>query len=348
MGTRRTIAIGGTGSALVIGAGVFLGVGAASGGDDDAPLAGMARERATAAALAHVGAGAVTETARGDDGAAYEVEVRRGDGSQVEVRLGSDFTVIGEEKDDDGATDHESEESGDAGGSSSAALMSRAVSTRGLPQGSEPVTLDPAGFSIRINNPYWPMRPGNRWVYRETDTTGARQRVVVTVTTKTKLIANGITARVIRDVATQKGELVETTDDWYAQDRAGNIWYLGEATVEYANGRPVSTAGSFEAGVDGAQPGIAMPGKPVPGLSYRQEYYAGEAEDEAAVITVGQEQVQVPFGHFPRGVLMTRDLVPLEPKVQELKFYAPGVGPVLSVHTDGKGGRAELISFTRG
>jgi len=93
MGTRRTIAIGGTGSALVIGAGVFLGVGAASGGDDDAPLAGMARERATAAALAHVGAGAVTETATGDDGAAYEVEVRRGDGSQVEVRLGSQGEV---------------------------------------------------------------------------------------------------------------------------------------------------------------------------------------------------------------------------------------------------------------
>ena len=93
--------------------------------------------------------------ARGDDGAAYEVEVRRADGSQVEVRLGRDFTVIGEERDDDGpAGDEVSEES------------------RGLPQGSEPVTLDPADFTTEIDNPYWPMRPGSRWVYRETDTTG--------------------------------------------------------------------------------------------------------------------------------------------------------------------------------
>ena len=83
-------------------------------------------------------------------------------------------------------------------------------------------------------------------------------------------------------------------------------------------------------------------------MSYRQEYYKGEAEDRGAVITVREEHVQVPFGFFDEGVLMTRDLVPLEPKVQELKFYAPGVGPVLSIHTDGNGGRAELISFTAG
>jgi hypothetical protein len=91
-----------------------------------------------------------------------------------------------------------------------------------------------------------------------------------------------------------------------------------------------------------------MPANPEPGLSYRQEYYEGEAEDEGAVVTVGEEQVQVPFGYFKSGVLMTRDLVPTEPKVQELKFYAPDVGPVLSVHTDGAGGRAELVSYTPG
>jgi hypothetical protein len=222
-----------------------------------------------------------------------------------------------------------------------------AASTGGLPQGSEPVTLNPADFTTTIDNPYWPMRPGDRWVYRETDTRGRSQRVVITVTKKTRLIANGVTARVVRDVASQRGRTVEATDDWYAQDRAGNIWYLGEATAEYRNGKVVSTAGSFEAGVDGAQAGIAVPAHPVPGLSYRQEYYAGQAEDRSAVITVGEEQVQVPFGHFTKGVLMTRDLVPLEPKVQELKFYAPGVGPLLSVHLDGLGGRAELVRFSR-
>jgi len=221
------------------------------------------------------------------------------------------------------------------------------AATAELPQGSEHVTLDPARFTTRIDNPYWPMRPGSRWVYRETDTTGARHRVEMTVTNRTKLIANGITARVVRDVATRNGRTVEATDDWYAQDAAGNVWYLDEDTAEYENGKVVSHAGSFEAGVGGAEPGIAMPANPKPRMSYRQEYLAGEAEDTGAIVTVGEEQVEVPAGYFTR-VLMTRDLVPLEPRVQELKFYARGVGPVLSIHTDGAGGRAELVRFTRG
>ena len=221
-------------------------------------------------------------------------------------------------------------------------------SVTALPQGSEPVNLNPADFTTRIDNPYWPMTPGSRWVYRETDTTGTKQRVVIEVTRQTKTIANGIEARVVRDTVTEDGQPVEITDDWYAQDSAGNIWYLGEDTAEYKHGKISSRAGSFEAGVDGAQAGIALPANPEPGMSYRQEYYKGQAEDEAAVITVGEEQVQVPFGFFAADVLMTRDLVPLEPKVQELKFYAPGVGPLLSVHTDGAGGRAELVSFTPG
>jgi len=218
----------------------------------------------------------------------------------------------------------------------------------GLPQGSEAVKLDPAEFTTKIDNPYWPMSPGSRWVYSETDTQGTNQKVVVEVTDKTKTIANGIEARVIRDTASENGKPVEITDDWYAQDSAGNVWYLGEATAEYKNGGVTSTAGSFEAGVDGAQAGIAMPANSEPGMAYRQEYYKGVAEDKGAVITVGEEQVEVPFGHFNTDILMTRDLVPLEPKVQELKFYAPDVGPLLSVHTDGAGGRAELVSYTPG
>jgi hypothetical protein len=153
------------------------------------------------------------------------------------------------------------------------AMCPAAVAAQQLPRGGEPVTLDPADFTTRIDNPYWPMRPGSRWVYRETDSEGARQRVVVTVTRRTKLIANGIRARVVHDVVTEDGKPVEVTDDWYAQDRTGNVWYLGEATTEYENGKPATTEGSFEAGVDGAQPGIIMPAKPRPRLSYRQEYY---------------------------------------------------------------------------
>jgi hypothetical protein len=223
-----------------------------------------------------------------------------------------------------------------------------ASSGTGLPQGSEPVKLDPAEFTTRIDNPYWPMSPGSKWVYRETDTEGTRQRVVVEVTNRTKAIANGIEARVVRDTVTSSGQPVEVTDDWYAQDSAGNVWYLGEDTAEYKDGKVVNHAGSFEAGVNGAQPGIAMPANPQPGMSYRQEYLKGVAEDKGAVVTVGQEQVEVPFGYFKKDVLMTRDLVPTEPKVQELKLYAPGVGPLLSVHLDGAGGRAELVSYTPG
>jgi hypothetical protein len=218
-----------------------------------------------------------------------------------------------------------------------------------LPRGGQPVNLDPSKFTTKIDNPYWPMSPGSKWVYRESDTTGTREKAVVVVTHQTKKIANGVVARVIRDTVSENGTPVEITDDWYAQDSAGNIWYLGEYVTNYdQNGRVVDHGGSFEAGVDGAQPGIVMPANPEPGMSYRQEYYKGQAEDKGAVITVGQEQVEVPFGHFDKNVLMTRDLVPTEPKVQELKFYAPDVGPLLSVHTDGAGGRAELVSYTPG
>src|SRR5688572_12958193 len=145
----------------------------------------------------------------------------------------------------------------------------------GLPQGGEPVTLDPSQFTTRIDNPYWPMRPGTRWISRETAPDGTRQKVVVRVTHRTKLIANGVTARVVRDTVTERGALVEDTRDWYAQDAAGNVWYLGERTKEYDHGRLVGTEGSFEAGVDGAQAGVVVPADPVPGMQYRQEFYAG-------------------------------------------------------------------------
>jgi hypothetical protein len=217
----------------------------------------------------------------------------------------------------------------------------------GLPQGSEHVELDPAEFTTEITNPYWPMSVGSRWVYNEVDTEGTRQKVVVTVTDRTKMIANGIEARVVHDVVSEDGEPIEITDDWYAQDAEGNIWYLGEDTAEYENGELVTRAGSFEAGVDGAEPGVIMPADPQPGMEYRQEYYEGEAEDQGAVVTVGEERVEVPFGYFDQDVLMTRDLVPLEPRVQEFKFYVPDVGPVLALHTD-EGSREELVSYEPG
>ena len=206
--------------------------------------------------------------------------------------------------------------------------------------------LDPAEFTTNIDNPYWPMSPGSRWVFSERTGGGAPQKVVVTVTDRIKTIANGVKARVIRDIVSEGGVPVEVTNDWYAQDADGNVWYLGEATQEYVNGKPGTTSGSFEAGVDGAEAGIAMPADPERGLAYRQEYYAGEAEDRAQVLST-EEMVTVPFGHF-RGALLTKDLVPTEPRVEELKFYARGVGPVLTLKVAGGEGREELISYTPG
>jgi hypothetical protein len=204
----------------------------------------------------------------------------------------------------------------------------------------------PDSFTTKIDNPYWPMRPGSRWLYRETDSEGARQRVVVTVTRRTKLIANGVRARVVHDVVREDGELVEVTDDWYAQDRRGRIWYLGEDTTEYENGEPVSKEGSFEAGVDSARAGIIMLARPRVGMRYRQEFYKGHAEDRARIMSL-RERAEVPFGFF-RPVLMTRDENPLEPRVLEYKFYARGVGPVLAVSVSGGSDREELVRFRRG
>jgi hypothetical protein len=220
------------------------------------------------------------------------------------------------------------------------------AATAGLPQGSEPVELDPAEFTTEIDNPYWPMKVGSKWVYSETDSEGTEQKVVVTVTDKTKKIANGVEARVVHDVVSEDGEPTEVTDDWYAQDAEGNVWYLGEDTAEYENGKITTREGSFEAGVDGAQAGVILPADPQPGQTYRQEYLKGEAEDEGAVVKL-DAQAEVPFGHFDPA-LMTQDTNPLEPKVLEFKFYAEGVGPVLAVSVSGGSDREELLSYTEG
>ena len=216
-------------------------------------------------------------------------------------------------------------------------------SSSDLPQGSETVELDPGDFTTDIDNPYWPMSPGSRWVYREASGDEV-QRVVVTVTDRTKTI-EGIEARVIHDlVTTPDGEKVEDTFDWYAQDMDGNLWYLGEDTKEYEGGRVVSSEGSWEHGVDGAEAGIIVAAEPKQGLTYREEYYAGEAEDAAEVLSV-EGKVQVPYGRFA-GAMITRNFSGIEPNVEELKFYARGVGPVLELLVSGGAGRTELLSFT--
>jgi hypothetical protein len=217
-------------------------------------------------------------------------------------------------------------------------------SPRNLPQGAEPVNLDPKDFTTRIDNPYWPMDPGKRWTYREVDEQGVELKVVVTVSDQTEKMANGVTARVVRDTVTEDGELIEDTFDWYAQDKGGNIWYLGENTAEFDKGKLVTKEGSFEAGVDGALPGIIMPADPKDGMQYRQEYYKGKAEDNGEVLST-DEMAQSPFGHFDNA-LLTKDTISIEPNVLEYKLYAKGIGPVLTLGVSGgPGSREELIDL---
>jgi hypothetical protein len=213
-----------------------------------------------------------------------------------------------------------------------------------LPQESDPVQLDPADFTNEIDNPYFPMVPGSRRVFRETDAQGGVRRVVVTVTKATKTII-GIETRVVHDIVTEDGQVTEDTYDWYAQDSQGTLWYMGEDTKEYENGKLKTTEGSWQAGVDDAQPGIIIPAHPKPGMTYREEYFAGQAEDGAEILSLNAH-AKVPYGTFDH-VLQTRNYTPLEPDLVEEKFYVSGVGPVLEITVTGGSDRTELLSIKK-
>jgi hypothetical protein len=191
-----------------------------------------------------------------------------------------------------------------------------------------------ANFVDMVDNPYFPLLAGSRWVYEGTSD-GEAEQVEVVVTGERRVIL-GISATVVRDTVSIGGEVVEDTYDWYAQDREGNVWYLGEASQDIENGQVVSTAGSWEAGVDGAYPGIVMKAAPEVGDVYRQEFYPGEAEDLAEVLEVEQDR------------LVTREWNPLDPEPIEEKTYERGVGLVGEEKVRGGEGSMKLTSFTSG
>jgi hypothetical protein len=237
--------------------------------------------------------------------------------------------------------------SGSSGGTQAAkGGTSTAPPTVALPVDDKPFPIDPSEFTTEIDNPYWPMKPGSQWVFRETDAEGTVSRVVVTVLDETKMIANGVEARIVHDQVTEGDQVVEDTYDWYAQDADGNLWYLGEDTTEYENGKPKTKEGSWEAGVDGALPGIIMPADPQVGMTYREEYYKGHAEDGASIISTNA-LAKVPYGRFENGV-QTRNFSGIEPDVVEEKIYAGGVGVVLEITVSGGSDRDELLSYTEG
>jgi hypothetical protein len=200
-------------------------------------------------------------------------------------------------------------------------------------------TIDPADFVTTVDNPYFPLEPGTTLVY-EGASHGEREVVTIHVTERTKEIL-GVTCVVVRDTVEVAGELHEDTFDWYAQDVDGNVWYMGEDTKEYEEGKVVSTEGSWEAGVDGALPGIIMPATPEVGLAYTQEHYAGKAEDKGEIVSLG-EHVMVPHRSFD-DVIVTEDWTPLEPRFREHKYYAPGVGVVFEEIVEGGEGVLRLV-----
>lgn len=202
-------------------------------------------------------------------------------------------------------------------------------------------TIDPANFVDKVDNPYFPLVPGTTYVY-EGQTEEGVEHVEDYVTLETRDVL-GVSCIIVRDRVSVDGELVEETFDWYAQDKDGNVWYFGEDAKEYEGEQVESTAGSWEAGVDGAQPGIIMKAKPQVGDSYRQEYYEGEAEDMAEVLSL-TESTSVPYGSFDN-LLKTKDWTPLEPGIAEHKYYANGIGLILEEVVEGGSGRIELIDI---
>lgn len=203
--------------------------------------------------------------------------------------------------------------------------------------------IDPARFHNEIDNPYFPLEPGTTFVF-EGSSDGEKETGTVTVTDETKKIL-GIDCVAVRDEVKVDGELAELTFDWFAQDDDGNVWYMGEDSSDYEDGKKVSSEGSWEAGVDGAQPGIVMPGSPRVGLEYRQEYYEGEAEDIAKVIATDGE-VKTDYDSFT-DLVVTEDRNPLEPEILERKYYAKGLGVVLERHIKGSDEQMELVRVDR-
>ena len=202
------------------------------------------------------------------------------------------------------------------------------------------LSFDPNNFVKKIDNPYFPLKPGTTFIYRG-ETEGTPTKDVTIVTHQTKEIL-GVTTTVVHDRVYEDGVLTEDTFDWYAQDKQGNVWYFGEDTKELdENGNVVSTEGTWQAGVNGAEPGIVMLAHPHKGDKYQQEFAAGVAEDMAQVLGF-KNSLCVKYGCF-KHVLVTKEWTPLEPGVVENKYYAKGVGFIYSEMVKGGDETLELV-----
>ena len=207
--------------------------------------------------------------------------------------------------------------------------------------GSYNPLINPQDFSNVIDNKYLTFKPKTKFTY-EGITEEGLERVEVYVTEETRMVM-GIDALVVWDRVWLENELIEDTKDWYAQDKEGNVWYFGEESYEYVLGEVVNNAGSWEAGINGAKPGIVMKANPEVGEIYRQEYFKGEAEDMAEIISLN-EQVSVPYGIF-NNCLKTKDWTPLEINSDENKYYCKQIGNVVLEVVLEDGEQVKLVSI---
>jgi hypothetical protein len=202
--------------------------------------------------------------------------------------------------------------------------------------------IDPANFVDTIDNPYFPLQPGTTFIY-EGQMPDGFERDEFAVTHNTRVIL-GVTCVEVHDSVFTDGALTEDTLDWFAQDKDGNVWYFGENTQELEDGLISTIAGTFMAGVNGDKPGIIMKAHPAVGDFYRQEFPLNNAEDFAQTLSLN-EVIKVRAGTFNH-CLKSRESTPLEPDLLEDKFYAPGVGNVLTVDVN-TGAREELVQIIR-
>ena len=200
-----------------------------------------------------------------------------------------------------------------------------------------PPPFDPAAFAPgqAIDNPYFPLAEG---FYRAltapfTDADGApADEMIVLQFGGPGPVLGGVQTTIQLDQAFEGGLMVEETRDFYAQDRDGNVWYLGEdsTTILYdADDRVTGTNShsSWRTGVNGAVPGLQMPAKPATGFSYEQEHApVDEAMDQAEILSV-DGAFSGPAGAYAN-VVATYETSSIDPKLQEVKYYAPGIGLV--------------------
>jgi hypothetical protein len=209
--------------------------------------------------------------------------------------------------------------------------------------GSYSPKIDPANFVATIDNRYFPLKPGTTFHYKGFK--GKTPQTDDMVVTDQTLRILGVKCTVVRDTVSEHGKPLERTFDWYAQDKQGNVWYMGEDALELKNGRFVRANDSWKAGVNGARPGIIMRGNPKPADVYRQEYFPPDALDQARVLGRGAS-VKVPLGTFKRA-LVTLEWSPVEPQFEK-KVYVAGIGEVEERVTQGGKESFQLVSVTRG